>query len=111
MFLGACLASARPPWFGEPDMGLRLLTLGKNLCNCDYPPICGSPPWLLGLDDIMFLPLLLALLWFLYIFSCAESSVSIQRFLIDSCSVNNCNFGVLVGGDKFRSSFSTILAL
>ena len=111
MFLGACLAIARPPCVGEPDMGLRPLTLGEKLCNCDCAPICGSPPWLLGLDDTTFLPLLPALLWFLYIFSCAKSSFSIQSFLIDSCSVNNCNLGVLVGGDTFRSSFSTILAL
>ena len=91
-------------------MGLRPLTLGENLCNCDCPPICGSPPWLLDLDDTMFLPLLPALLWFLYIFSCTKSSVSIQSFPIDSCFVNNYNFGALVGGDTFRSSF-TILAL
>ena len=40
------------PQCRTPDLenlvwSLLPLFLGKNLCNCDYPPICGSPLWVL----------------------------------------------------------------
>ena len=38
---------------------------GKNLCNYNYPPVCGSPTQMYGLDYPAPLPLLLFSLWFL----------------------------------------------
>ena len=57
-----------PMWVSEPSL------LGENLCNCNYPPVLGSPTQSMDLDSTASPPLLPILLWFLlYIFSCRRS--------------------------------------
>ena len=59
------------PYAGEPDV--CSLLLGENCCNCDYPLVCGSPTWGVGLDYTTSLPLLLIMWFLLYIFSYGKS--------------------------------------
>ena len=40
-------SQCRAPNLENVMWGLVPLFLGENLCNCDYPPICGSPIWVL----------------------------------------------------------------
>ena len=81
--------------------GLDPLLLGRILCNCDYPPICGSPSQGVGLDYITSFSshpshytLFCVSLVVVNLFS------SLQVTLIDSCSVNSCNFDMPFKGGE-----------
>ena len=54
-------------------------------------------------DSITCLPLLLVSLFpSLYILLWKIFPASLQVIILDSCSVNSCNFGVLVGDEELR---------
>ena len=69
-------------WAGEPDVRLRSLAPWGEPCNCNYPPICGSPsPGDMGLDSTMTPHLLPVSLWFLlYIFSCRSNRQPLNNY-------------------------------
>ena len=37
-------SQCKTPRLGTLTLDLDLFLLGENLCNCNYPPVCGSPP-------------------------------------------------------------------
>ena len=42
---GVLSSQCKAPGLGIPMRGSEPLLLGENLCNCDYPSMCGSPTW------------------------------------------------------------------
>lgn len=86
---------------GEPSVGLRPLPPWEEHLSCDDRLIVGCLAWHLGLIQtaaptcpIVF-PSLYLRLWKAF-------SASLQVVLINSCSVNNCDFGVPVGRGELR---------
>ena len=45
---GGSSSRCRTPRLGRLIWGSDALLLGGNLCNCDYPPVCGLPTWQCG---------------------------------------------------------------
>ena len=86
--------------------GLSPSLLGKNLCNYDYPPFCGLPTggWGLSLYCISASPTHLPVVPSLYLKLWKIASASLQVIIINSCSVNSCNFGVPVGGGEVKGT-------
>ena len=81
----SCSSTAR---LGSPVWDSDSLLFGKNLCICNYSPICGSLSWrnVSGIYTVS-LPLLPVLLCFLlYILTCGIS------FLVDSGLFHQCLF-------------------
>ena len=107
MFCGLVFV-VQDPWAREPDVDLDPSLLGKNICNCVYPRVCGLPAGGVGLDHRS--PPLLPVSWFLlYIFSCRKSFLLVFRsFLIHNCSVNSCNFGMFIEGGELRVFFKLL---
>ena len=97
-FWGTHLPGAGPPCWGAQTPH----SLGRTSAIVIILPLSFSGG--VGLDYIASPPLLLILLWFLLcVFSCGKSFLLVSRvILIDSCSVNSCNFGVPTGGGKVR---------
>ena len=59
---------------GRPMQGSETSLLGENVCNYNYPLICGSSTRGMGIDCTGSPPFLPTLLWFLlYIFNCMRS--------------------------------------
>ena len=93
-------SKAGSPRLNSLMWGSDFSLLGKNLCNCHYPPILGLSTWVWVLI-IFFLPPFS--LWFLlHIFSLEIFSSSLQVVLIEEVSINSCNFGVPVRGCELR---------
>ena len=42
---GGLSSQCRTPKLGSSMWCSDLSLFGKNLCNCDYPPVCGSSTW------------------------------------------------------------------
>ena len=86
---------------GSPRWGLDLLLLGVNLLNCNYLLVCGSP-WMYGVLIVpWFYPSYPFHYWFFFIYLVVENlSAHFPVYLINSVSVNNCNFGVPTEGGE-----------
>ena len=83
--------------------GSDLSLLRENLINCNYPPVCGSPPGDVGLAYAIFWPSSLFPVASFFVFLVIEDLfTSLQVILIDNCSVNSCNFAMVMGGDDLR---------
>ena len=82
-------------------MGLRSLALGEKLCNSNYPPffVHGLPGGM-GLDGAVCLPLLLILRSFIFLL--VEDLLVFMLLSSITALVNNCNFGLPVGGGELR---------
>ena len=86
--------------FGDPDVGLRPIVPWEEPLQLIILPFVGRPPSGVGLDCIVFLhhhpPPAPSGCGFLGIFSCRGSFLFASVFLIHSCSINSCSFGVPV---------------
>ena len=56
--LGNLSSQCKTLGLGSLMWGSDPLLLGENLCNCNYPLVCGSPTWGMGLGYTTSLPLL-----------------------------------------------------
>ena len=101
---GGLSPCCRTPRLGSPIWGSDPLLFGENLCDCVYPPTCGSPSqgcesWIYCVSapptHLIVVPSLYLQLWKMF-------SASLQVIPIDSCSVNSCNFDVPMKGGEFR---------
>lgn len=90
-------------WVGEPDVGLRALTIVGKAMWYNFP-VSGSPTqhvW--DLNYIVKASLLPSHCGFFFVFVCRIALLeSLSSFLIDSCSAVSCNVGVFLRGGEFK---------
>ena len=88
---------------GEPDMGLRILTLVGKLLQYNYSPVCGwttQGVWDLIISRVC--PSYHHVGFLLYVFGCRISFLVGSSLFLIGCSAISCNFGVLVRGGKLK---------
>ena len=84
----------------------ELLLLWENLCNI-IPPTCGSSTQVSHVISIYCQSTSpTSLIWFLLcVFGCRRPFLVGPIFVIDGCSADSCNFGVLMRGGELRVFF------